>query len=225
MSGRFAIIIISIHAPLAGCDLILPRVLPLHRISIHAPLAGCDRGGRAVQVSSGHFNPRTPCGVRPSATMARTNTKAFQSTHPLRGATLRACWEYKDCSISIHAPLAGCDPPTRSTATTGTRYFNPRTPCGVRLRRSETPSPSRGFQSTHPLRGATGWSYRMPNEVTISIHAPLAGCDLLRSDLLRRLDDFNPRTPCGVRPSALLLSSSPFYFNPRTPCGVRRRGA
>ncbi len=33
------------------------------------------------------------------------------------------------------------------------------------------------FQSTHPLRGATGWHAHMDNVLTISIHAPLAGCD------------------------------------------------
>ena len=33
---------ISIHAPLAGCDEILRLDLQLFAISIHAPLAGCD---------------------------------------------------------------------------------------------------------------------------------------------------------------------------------------
>ena len=33
---------ISIHAPLAGCDLALHALTLRGRISIHAPLAGCD---------------------------------------------------------------------------------------------------------------------------------------------------------------------------------------
>ena len=35
-------------------------------------------------------------------------------------------------SISIHAPLAGCDD-TSAASITATTDFNPRTPCGVRL--------------------------------------------------------------------------------------------
>ena len=36
-------IVISIHAPLAGCDVLLREPLWQHyHISIHAPLAGCD---------------------------------------------------------------------------------------------------------------------------------------------------------------------------------------
>ena len=33
------------------------------------------------------------------------------------------------------------------------------------------------FQSTHPLRGATGYAAGGRTEMMISIHAPLAGCD------------------------------------------------
>ena len=35
------------------------------RISIHAPLAGCDYTARYGRYHARHFNPRTPCGVRP----------------------------------------------------------------------------------------------------------------------------------------------------------------
>ena len=148
------------------------------------------------------------------------------------------------------------------------RYFNPRTPCGVRpLRRCAAPSPIK-FQSTHPLRGATtysGWVYSMPNisihaplagcdeemsekalrRLAISIHAPLAGCDTAPSKRRKTRKNFNPRTPCGVRPypSGLfshthaisihaplagcdafrsIIFSDVNHFNPRTPRGVRR---
>ena len=36
--------------------------------------------------------------------------------------------------------------------------------------------------------------------------------------------DFNPRTPCGVRPASSGRTSGTKNFNPRTPCGVRRNG-
>ena len=79
-----------------------------------------------------HFNPRTPCGVRPQH-------RSFpRSAHP---------------------------------------NFNPRTPCGVRLTLGSGKFHIVGFQSTHPVRGATPCQF-VP--ALASAH-------------------FNPRTPCGVR--------------------------
>ena len=102
--------VISIHAPHAGCDVSQILCTCSTIISIHAPHAGCDRtAGEAVQRSS-DFNPRTPCGVRPEAgegaqgeesisihaphagcdaefEQRRYESVAFQSTHPMRGAT------------------------------------------------------------------------------------------------------------------------------------------
>ena len=147
-------------------------------------------------------------------------------------------------TISIHAPLAGCD-------------HHPQHGQAVRA-----------FQSTHPLRGATRPSNGKPSPLPISIHAPLAGCDPGLCKYNKRLQNFNPRTPCGVRPAAgiipavrwpfqsthplrgatrtpvreaprrLFQSTHPLRgatakihkvskldtdFNPRTPCGVRHR--
>ena len=55
---------ISIHAPLAGCDLARALVDARHAISIHAPLAGCDGFDPERSMHRADFNPRTPCGVR-----------------------------------------------------------------------------------------------------------------------------------------------------------------
>ena len=78
--------------------------------------------------------------------------------------------------ISIHAPHAGCDyyDPTPEQAR---RDFNPRTPCGVRQNSGHLYRQPVGFQSTHPMRGATR----------------------IRGASGNRRADFNPRTPCGVR--------------------------
>ena len=128
----------------------------------------------------------------------------FLSPRPLRGAT--AEWRDLDtvATISIHAPLAGCD---RAGAPPGSNRtdFNPRTPCGVRhfwsIVRSisltiSIHAPLAGcdvrrtlclylkdspFQSTHPLRGATGSHALFVQQGRISIHAPLAGCDVVCS--------------------------------------------
>ena len=126
------------------------------KISIHAPHAGCDE--RPVNVEVRFFE--------------------FQSTHPMRGATMPAIRTWSSCT-----------------------YFNPRTPCGVRhyhllifgcdftisihaphagcdMKETREVVPVTLFQSTHPMRGATRPEYP-------------GGPDAR---------DFNPRTPCGVRP-------------------------
>ena len=101
---------ISIHAPHAGCDDRLRAfVLAPDGISIHAPHAGCDLRGQLVGGRGIHFNPRTPCGVRPIATSAIKTNRTFQSTHPMRGATDRMARDGRSRCISIHAPHAGCD--------------------------------------------------------------------------------------------------------------------
>ena len=147
---------ISIHAPRAGAT------IPPYSLSIAALFQSTHpvRGATIHQARGGarnlHFNPHTPCGVR------RQRCGHAQR----RGA------------ISIHAPRAGCDG-GRMRTSASPRNFNPRTPCGVRHRppRSSGPylaisihAPRAGcdpnlsfsqmssmlFQSTHPVRGATG---------------------------------------------------------------------
>ena len=192
-----------------------------------------------------YFNPRTPCGVRRRCASSYVNVITFQSTHPVWGATTKSTgW----CSSKNN--------------------FNPRTPCGVRpwavsgLTTNiliSIHAPRVGcdqeqlyrvlrailFQSTHPVWGATAQSIGESYESYISIHAPRVGCDLTPWRLLARMQrfqsthpvwgatvgawngwnvamDFNPRTPCGVRPAATLaVPAASAYFNPRTPCGVR----
>ena len=60
--------------------------------------------------------------------------------------------------------------------------FNPRTPCGVRHEKKSTDAVIKEFQSTHPMRGATGGAGIVKIRLPISIHAPHAGCDLLCED-------------------------------------------
>ena len=101
----------------------------------------------------------------------------FQPTRPLRGATDDLLADAVPNEISTHAPLAGRDK-LRFKTNTETEHFNPRAPCGARLRgdaeRTEgqdisTHAPLAGrdgvepvdgklkalFQPTRPLRGAT----------------------------------------------------------------------
>ena len=171
-----------------------------------------------------NFNPRTPCGVRHDRFLAFDRRRArFQSTHPVRGATLVFRCSASRRGISIHAPRAGCDYDVlRGHSRAGCisihapragcdiepnffsfipLNFNPRTPCGVRH----------------------GINALMQVTELISIHAPRAGCDLYvnRAPICARY--FNPRTPCGVRRERCdyTIVGDRDHFNPRTPCGVR----
>ena len=102
-------------------------------------------------------------------------------------------------AISIHAPLAGCD-------CDGMQALAP--PAGISIHA--------------PLAGCDngGGSSTMTRD--ISIHAPLAGCDTAPAILPSPTDNFNPRTPCGVRLGGGYGELGSANFNPRTPCGVRQ---
>ncbi len=56
-----------------------------------------------------NFNPRTPYGMRRVHKRKIAYTVEFQSTHPLRDATVDAKHALFMAIISIHAPLTGCD--------------------------------------------------------------------------------------------------------------------
>ena len=124
-------------------------------VSIHALLAECDK----IMINYIHqregFNPRTPCGVRQDTSGGAWSTMSFNPRTPcgVRQEAIRHLGLTED--VSIHALLAECDSPGSSAGGAGTvsihallaecdggtgrslislMSFNPRTPCGVRLR-------------------------------------------------------------------------------------------
>ena len=116
------------------------------------------------------------CGVRPSCSRVIMSCHIFQSTHPLQGATWSTRWPIS--SIRHFNPRTPCG--VRRPGKTPSsihQYFNPRTPCGVRRILPRSRCSTDGFQSTHPLRGATLEVSEALRLECISIHAPLAGCD------------------------------------------------
>ena len=168
--------VISIHAPRMGCDADVPVGLYGGQISIHAPHAGCDRLRDVVLVDAEGISihaPHAGCDV-----VVRQRRKV--------GA-----------DISIHAPHAGCDC-CCTCRTPASMYFNPRTPCGVRLLRPARSSAWRRFQSTHPMRGATVCSANDVSGAVISIHAPHAGCDVkvALGEHQRRISIHAPHAGC-----------------------------
>ena len=97
----------------------------------------------------------------------------FQSTLPVRGATLRPVGRHLEHHISIHAPREGSD---------WAYWYS-----------SERMS---GFQSTLPVRGATRHHRgRHDQAPVISIHAPREGSDGTVRLRWQALTDFNPRSP------------------------------
>ena len=212
---------ISIHAPLAGSDILHRRppssssrfqsTLPSrgatelyalrsrrYVISIHAPLAGSDSSSPIRSRRCVNFNPRSPRGERPAPPISSAMALAFQSTLPSRGATMSARAISFLLQISIHAPLAGSDdvPDNRHNPRC---YFNPRSPRGERL-------------------GSFGQCLDLG---LISIHAPLAGSDQSRGWIWPRNTNFNPRSPRGERPTTTGTVVAPADFNPRSPRGER----
>ena len=170
-----------------------------------------------------YFNPRTPCGVRQVRYVSNLDTSVFQSTHPVWGATQGPAGQQGPKGISIHAPRVGCDLPRTSLMwrMSSISIHAPRVGCDAGLptqpvagHKISIHAPrvgcdyanigvmSRGkiFQSTHPVWGATAQKWeRRSTALRISIHAPRVGCDVWVSATQVTTENFNPRTPCGVR--------------------------
>ena len=125
------ILSISIHAPHAGCDPYFSAYATVIFISIHAPHAGCDRLTMWTRWDSSRFQSTHPMRGATLAFVSREAQLRFQSTHPMRGATHFRFVSFATGEISIHAPHAGCDH-GRLPRCIRTSNFNPRTPCGVR---------------------------------------------------------------------------------------------
>ena len=170
-------------------------------ISIHAPRAGGDSlRAPILRRLSSYFNPRPPCGGRLSCVLSPFSMPLdFNPRPPCGGRPLRRRAERSERIISIHAPRAGGDDLHRQRPRRGEISIHaPRAGGDQRgVRVSQVVQP---FQSTPPVRGATGY----------------------QETCRPRGRDFNPRPPCGGRPLPPSSIAVIFYFNPRPPCGGRR---
>ena len=194
-------------------------------------------------VSTADFNPRAPCGARPSRPSGASRRCGFQSTRPVRGATQRDRRQRLHEQISIHAPRAGRDASSIACLTIH-KDFNPRAPCGARQGRVVLEESGRisihapragrdqatnqyyrqpdSFQSTRPVRGATGYTGYYGVPTLISIHAPRAGRDVLLSILPTPVTMISIHAPrAGRDQDSVIMRSERLYFNPRAPCGAR----
>ena len=191
---------ISIHAPLAGSDQ-LGSVSYADKLIFQStlPLRGATPAASATSIQLPDFNPRSPCGERPTGRGIASAVWPFQSTLPLRGATNELHAALSVSFISIHAPLAGSDLHTAPGSLWASAFqstlplrgatlkvvcceavkadFNPRSPCGERPDRLGAWSARRNFNPRSPCGERQQPRPSITKVLSISIHAPLAGSD------------------------------------------------
>ena len=183
---------------------------------------GCDSEDCIHSRAWYNFNPRTHRGVRHWEIWMVSPTLKFQSTHPSWGAT----------SKEFAILLDGVN-------------FNPRTHRGVRRKsylwgdlivQFQSTHPSWGatvamsflifqsrFQSTHPSWGATANCKHGCLFFSISIHAPIVGCDFRSRSCLQQYPSFQSTHPSwGATKKSNAHEADISNFNPRTHRGVRR---
>ena len=125
---------------------------------------------------------------------------AFQSTRPIRGATLFLFCSRHSSGISIHAPHTGRDARFRLTHHPHP-HFNPRAPYGARQSLMCRHSRRNSFQSTRPIRGATSHIFSdIIGICNFNPRAPYGARRRTHSSMLPCRNDFNPRAPYGARP-------------------------
>ena len=147
---------ISIHAPHTGRDVIqLMRSCVDYLFQSTRPIRGATSGegyqagattnfnprapygARQTRVFPDmtcqiHFNPRAPYGARPNSISTWEHTIIFQSTRPIRGATVKVVTLMVDAIFQSTRPIRGATISSRNKQ-------------GISSR----------FQSTRPIRGAT----------------------------------------------------------------------
>ena len=147
-----------------------------------------------------HFNPRAPYGARRPDRWRSCGPAYFNPRAPY-GARLQVQILIRtDKIISIHAPHTGRD----WLMVPGILY-------------------TWEFQSTRPIRGATGSvSYHHPAAGPISIHAPHTGRDSISVCCSASSSVFQSTRPIrGATVQTLVCSQGLQDFNPRAPYGAR----
>ena len=189
------------------------------------------------------FNPRAPCGARREQLGLIVGRLEFQSTRPMRGATVKSVAAGLPNIVSIHAPHAGRDQQMMRSRRR-LLCFNPRAPCGARPAWTSAQTDHCLFQSTRPVWGATNHAIDAVRYGTVSIHAPRVGRDVVFPEALpppnkfqstrpvwgatedweagrgeKRVSIHAPRVGRDSRPQS--KRSATTCFNPRAPCGAR----
>ncbi len=143
---------------------------------------------------------------------------------PLAGCDDNESEMYYYRNISIHAPLAGCDHSERIRDVLVLLFQSTHPLRDATRYASAGLAVSGAFQSTHPLRDATNSAvYTRDFRIFQSTHplrdATVVGFTL--SMLTMTFQSTHPLRDATVSGSVIRCGRS--NFNPRTPCGMRRR--
>ena len=133
--------------------------------------------------------------------------RSFQSTLPVWGATYSSSIRSAQARISIHAPRVGSDCFFRKVQSYFL-YFNPRSPCGERLREFKAGN-GIFLISIHAPRVGSDHQHHPGNLfLIISIHAPRVGSDTNRWDtpaLSLKISIHAPRVGSDSKDTQILL--------------------
>ena len=130
-------------------------------------------------------------GSQRSAARARC---IFQSTPPVKAATLLPGEKIQIVRISIHAAREGGDGLRRFFARFN-QAFQSTPPVKAATLASSARSSASLFQSTPPVKAATQAPHNTPRRFSISIHAAREGGDRINAACSCASVDFNPRRP------------------------------
>ena len=144
----------------------------------------------------------------------------FLSTHPSWSATLCSLSVSSPLNVSIHAPLVECDGLILRISAMSLCFY-PRTPRGVRRRIHQEQGKADRFLSTHPSWSATIRVLLINLYCRVSIHAPLAECDSVKSTTSSHHMFQSTHPSRSATGDYFFLAGNPAGFNPRTPRGVR----
>ena len=183
--------------PMLGTTELGTTFTAMGSISIHVPHAGhdlCQRRSFFLLYISIHV----PHAGHDLESMPLCRHFIFQSTCPMRGTTCSSKKLSKD------------------------NHFNPRAPCGARLKPVTKRVEVSIFQSTCPMRGTTR---EQGHAIDLSIFqstCPMRGTT--SAILISILDVSAFQSTCPMRGTTVSNHASrrSRYFNPRAPCGARR---
>ena len=128
---QIAVTGISIHAPRGGSDKPFFQIFSIVGISIHAPRGGSDARWFSYKIYSFYFNPRSPWGERRGRDTASHNSRIFQSTLPVGGATQDIYHVNGILRFQSTLPVGGATTGYLA-GSTAAKDFNPRSPWGER---------------------------------------------------------------------------------------------
>ena len=185
------------RAPCGARRRLFVTALILVDVSIHAPRAGRDLPKHNVSLPHHVFQSTRPVRGATLLEDVLPRHERFQSTRPVRGATVVTRRVLVVIGVSIHAPRAGRD--------AGDWYLT----CTYAV-------------SIHaPRAGRDGVLCARVGTFCVSIHAPRAGRDTTVDRTISPSGCFNPRAPCGARHVYARQWILQTCFNPRAPCGAR----